>query len=195
MEAIAVDDGQTDEYPDVLAPVEIHGEQLAYLIFTSGSTGRPKAVMVSHANLINYLDGITGALGLTPADRVLNFASISFDATTEEIYPALLTGASVLPRPSELRVPDAAFDALLATFHPTVLSLPVSFWHAWVDQLGTRNAVAGSWVARRPARSAESSALRDHSRRAATMARTPRAPPGTAFQTPVSWSRRCSRVW
>ncbi|OLB77884.1 MAG: hypothetical protein AUI14_14900 [Actinobacteria bacterium 13_2_20CM_2_71_6] len=110
-------------------------DDLAYVIFTSGSTGRPKAVLVSNANLAAYLDSIMPALALRPTDRVLAFAATTFDATTEELYPALLCGASVALRPADVRVPDAAFAALLEATRPTVLSLPVTFWHAWVDRL------------------------------------------------------------
>jgi amino acid adenylation domain-containing protein len=110
-------------------------DSLAYVIFTSGSTGHPKPVLVTNSNLSAYLDSITPALGLRPTDRVLAFAATTFDATTEELYPALLAGASVVLRPPDIRVPDAAFDALLESARPTVLSLPVTFWHAWVDRL------------------------------------------------------------
>jgi amino acid adenylation domain-containing protein len=111
------------------------GAELGYVIFTSGSTGRPKAVLVSSENLAAYLDSIMPALDLRPSDRVLAFAATTFDATTEELYPALLCGASVALRPAGVRVPDAAFDALLEATRPTVLSLPVTFWHAWADRL------------------------------------------------------------
>ncbi|MGD0603555.1 MAG: amino acid adenylation domain-containing protein [Streptosporangiaceae bacterium] len=122
------------EPPDTASvPVPPPGS-LAYVIFTSGSTGRPKPVEVSNENLSAYLDSIITALDLRPADRVLAFAATTFDATTEELYPALLSGASVALRPDEVRVPDAAFDELLAATRPTVLSLPVTFWHAWVDR-------------------------------------------------------------
>ncbi|GAA2356702.1 hypothetical protein Cme02nite_50080 [Catellatospora methionotrophica] len=131
-------DGDADaDLPGTPPAVALHGDALAYVIFTSGSTGRPKGVMVSHANLAAYLDAIIGPLALTAADRVLNFASVSFDASTEEIYPALLAGGSVLLRPAALRVPDAAFDDLLAAGQPSVLSLPVTFWHAWTQRLAT----------------------------------------------------------
>jgi amino acid adenylation domain-containing protein len=120
--------------PHVTAPA-VAGEELAYIIFTSGSTGRPKPVLVSNANLAAYLDSIIPPLALGPADRILAFAATTFDASTEELYPALLSGASVILRPSDVRVPDAAFDALLESTRPTVLSLPVTFWHAWVDRL------------------------------------------------------------
>jgi amino acid adenylation domain-containing protein len=116
-------------------PAATSGDQLAYVIHTSGSTGRPKGVMVTHASLRAYLDAIRPALALAADDRVLNFASVSFDAITEEVYPALLAGASVVLRPSWLRTPDAEFEVFLAATAPTVLSLPVTFWHAWVDRL------------------------------------------------------------
>ena len=135
VEVIAVDDGLTEPSAQDDPVGASAGADLAYAIFTSGSTGRPKPVLVSNANLAAYLDSIIPALALRPTDRVLAFASPTFDATTEELYPALLCGASVALRPADVRVPDAAFDALLAATRPTVLSLPVTFWHAWVDRL------------------------------------------------------------
>ncbi len=112
-----------------------YGERLAYAIFTSGSTGRPKAVAVSHANLASYLDAIAPELAVRRGERVLGFASVSFDASVEELYPALAAGAAVVLRPDQLRTPDSEFDAFLAATGPTVLSLPVSFWHAWVERM------------------------------------------------------------
>lgn len=123
-----------------VAPRPVPGEALAYVIFTSGSTGQPKGVMVSHDNLRSYLAAILPELRLTPTDRVLNFASTSFDATTEELYPALVAGASCVLRPADLRLPDERFDAFLAATTPSVLSLPVTFWDAWVRRLAAEDA-------------------------------------------------------
>ncbi|GAB2739990.1 amino acid adenylation domain-containing protein [Kitasatospora kifunensis] len=138
--ALALDDPVTVRELAALAPnapdeLPSAADRLAYAIFTSGSTGRPKAVAVSHANLAGYLDAIGPALAIGPADRVLGFASVSFDASVEELYPALAAGASVVLRPDGLRTPDSGFDAFLAATRPTVLSLPVSFWHAWVERM------------------------------------------------------------
>ncbi|HEY2577629.1 MAG TPA: amino acid adenylation domain-containing protein, partial [Streptosporangiaceae bacterium] len=121
------------ESPGPLTPLP--DDSLAYVIFTSGSTGHPKPVLVTNTNLSAYLDSIIPALALTPKDRILAFAATTFDATTEELYPALLSGASIVLRPPDVRVPDASFDALLESARPTVLSLPVTFWHAWADRL------------------------------------------------------------
>jgi amino acid adenylation domain-containing protein len=138
-EILEVDDSAPTAYAPDPPPADTPPGGLAYAIFTSGSTGRPKPVLVSFANLAAYLDSIMPALALRPDDRVLAFAATTFDATTEELYPALLTGASVALRPADVRVPDADFDALLEAVRPTVLSLPVTFWHAWVDRLTREN--------------------------------------------------------
>src|SRR5262249_29058158 len=66
---------------------EIHPESLAYVIYTSGSTGRPKGVGVPHHALANHATACAEHYGLGPSDRVLQFTSISFDITSEEIFP------------------------------------------------------------------------------------------------------------
>ena len=61
-----------------------------YVIYTSGSTGRPKGVAISHQSLVSHSLAVSAAYGLTTNDRILQFASISFDVAAEEIFSALL---------------------------------------------------------------------------------------------------------
>src|SRR5262249_19739349 len=65
---------------------------LAYVTYTSGSTGKPNGVKVAHRSLVNFTVFAAEAFGLGPRDRVLQFASISFDAAAEEIYPCWHSG-------------------------------------------------------------------------------------------------------
>ncbi|MCG4787890.1 AMP-binding protein, partial [Roseburia faecis] len=65
----------------------ITAQNLAYLIYTSGSTGRPKGVSVAHGPLAMHCLAIGALYGMTPDDRELQFASISFDGAHE---PALV---------------------------------------------------------------------------------------------------------
>ncbi len=118
---------------DAPQPV-LHPDNLAYIIYTSGSTGRPKGVCVTHRSLMNYLTAVLPPLDIQPEDRVLNFASISFDATTEELYPVWLSGATVVLRPERI-APHLEFSDFVAQNQITVLSLPTPFWHEWVYQL------------------------------------------------------------
>lgn len=76
-------------------PVRVGPEELAYVIFTSGSTGAPKGVAVSHGSLLNLCQWHNRAFGVTAADRATQFASIGFDAAVWELWPHLVSGASV----------------------------------------------------------------------------------------------------
>ena len=117
------------------------GDNLAFVIYTSGSTGRPKGVAVSQRSLVNHSLIIASAYGLTSDDRVLQFASISFDVAAEEVFSALLSGASIV-LPSEKVLDSAALLRLIENEKLSVLNLPAPFWHGWVRELvATRSSV------------------------------------------------------
>ncbi|HZF07644.1 MAG TPA: condensation domain-containing protein, partial [Thermoanaerobaculia bacterium] len=86
------------ERPDRAPELPVGPEGLAYVIYTSGSTGRPKGVMVRHGALSAFTAAARAEYGIGPGDRVLQFASISFDASVEEIYPCLTAGATLVLR-------------------------------------------------------------------------------------------------
>ncbi|MEV5820363.1 amino acid adenylation domain-containing protein [Micromonospora haikouensis] len=83
--------------PAPLRPVPVDPDALAYVLFTSGSTGLPKAVGQTHRNLAHVVDNQIATLGIGPDDRLSLLASFSFDAAIPDLYPALLTGAAVVP--------------------------------------------------------------------------------------------------
>ncbi|GHA87661.1 non-ribosomal peptide synthetase [Streptomyces termitum] len=79
----------------------------AYVIFTSGSTGRPKGVMVEHEAIVNRLQWMQGAYGLTPADRVLQKTPTTFDVSVWELFWPLAQGVPlVVARPDGHRDPE-----------------------------------------------------------------------------------------
>ncbi|MBW8876934.1 MAG: amino acid adenylation domain-containing protein [Acidobacteria bacterium] len=102
----------------------------AYVLYTSGSTGRPKGVVVEHRSLAAYVLDAAAAYGLAPGERALQFASISFDTSAEEIYPALVTGATLVLRPESMLDSVPRFLADLDRLEITVLNLPTAYWHA-----------------------------------------------------------------
>jgi len=115
-------------------------DNLAYLLYTSGSTGRPKGVLVEHHALLNYVQAAVAAYHLTPADRVLQFAALSWDTSLEEIVPALAAGASLVLRPAALPDP-AAFWRFCRAQGLTVLNLPTAFWHELAASLDSAAAL------------------------------------------------------
>ncbi len=108
--------------------------RLAYVIYTSGSTGRPKGVLVPHAALAHYSESAAAAFGIGAADRVLQFASISFDTSGEEIYPCLTRGATLVLRDEEMVASLQRFAREVGTLGVTVLDLPTAYWHELVAE-------------------------------------------------------------
>ena len=105
-------------------------ESLAYIIYTSGSTGSPKGVAVEHRSIALHCQTIPACFELTTQDRFLQFASISFDASLEQILPTLSFGAAiVLPTPGLLS--DEMLNECMLKQGVTVLELPPAFFQLW----------------------------------------------------------------
>jgi amino acid adenylation domain-containing protein len=114
---------------------EIPPESLAYIVYTSGSTGRPKGVAVPHSSVANHVHACAERYRLGPDDRVLQFTSISFDITSEEIFPTWLCGGAVVPRPPGLFPSFGELAELITRHGITVVDLPTAYWHEWVGEL------------------------------------------------------------
>jgi amino acid adenylation domain-containing protein len=111
-------------------PVVITPDNLAYIIYTSGSTGLPKGVMVSHRGNVNMSLDQVRRFSVGEKDRVLQFASISFDAAIYEICMAWFSGAAlVIPERKSLREANAFIECLTKD-NVTVVTLPPSFLSA-----------------------------------------------------------------
>jgi amino acid adenylation domain-containing protein len=102
---------------------------IAYVIYTSGSAGRPKGVLVGHAALAVRVAWMVPEYQLGPGDRVVQFASLSFDTHAEEIWSALAAGATLVLLPEG---PHSLPDMLRDDPGITVLDLPTAYWHQLV---------------------------------------------------------------
>ncbi|AUY53295.1 AMP-binding protein [Streptomyces sp. CB01881] len=104
-------------------------EDLACVFFTSGSTGLPRGALIEHRNLLAAHRGWHEVYGLSPADRILQTASLEFDVFTADWVRALCTGATLVVAPRNLtldRTADIAdLPALVAAERITVLELNV----------------------------------------------------------------------
>nr|AGS49935.1 long-chain-fatty-acid--CoA ligase [uncultured bacterium esnapd24] len=118
-----------DAAPDTAPESGVLPDNAAYLVYTSGSTGRPKGVVVPHRALAGFTGIACEAYGVGPDDAVLQFASINFDASAEEIWPALVSGARLVLRTEEMLDSAAAFLGACREWGVTVLDLPTAYWH------------------------------------------------------------------
>ncbi|HYO52246.1 non-ribosomal peptide synthetase, partial [Archangium sp.] len=85
--------------------VEVGPENLAYVIYTSGSTGRPKGVLVEHRSIRNTLHRSQQECGMEPGQKLMQFASIGFDASVQEMFLPLLNGGTLVFAPPEALLP------------------------------------------------------------------------------------------
>ncbi|MBD2016401.1 amino acid adenylation domain-containing protein [Microcoleus sp. FACHB-53] len=115
---------QNKENP--ISSVSVTPENLAYVIYTSGSTGKPKGVLIEHRGLCNLSEAQIQTFNLQPSNRILQFASLSFDASIFEIVMALGTGATLYLAQKESLLPGQNLIHLLRDKAITHVTLPPS---------------------------------------------------------------------
>jgi amino acid adenylation domain-containing protein len=87
---------------------------IAYVIYTSGSTGRPKGVLVPHAGIPALAADLAARIGVGPDARILQFATITFDAALADFGEAFAAGSClVLAPPDRLRPGDPLSDLIV----------------------------------------------------------------------------------
>jgi aspartate racemase len=104
---------------------------LAYVIYTSGSTGRPKGTLIPHRGVVRLVRGQNYA-AFDSQQRFLQLASISFDASTFELWGALLNGAQCVIYPKGL--PDFEnLEKIIRHHHVTCLWLTAGLFNQIID--------------------------------------------------------------
>src|SRR5262249_3779757 len=121
------------DHAEAVAPVADCGaESLAYVMFTSGSTGQPKGIEVTHRNVLRLVLGSEYAR-LGAGETILQLAPAVFDASTFEIWGALLHGGRLAIAPPG--VASASEIARLLQHHAvTILWLTAGVFHLMVDE-------------------------------------------------------------
>ncbi|POZ49834.1 non-ribosomal peptide synthetase [Methylovulum psychrotolerans] len=99
-------------------------EHSAYILYTSGSTGRPKGVAMPHRALVNLLNWQTDGLQQRPERRVLQFTSLNFDVSFQEIFSALSTGGGLVLITEAQRKDPRLLLAAIVSHKVTDLYLP-----------------------------------------------------------------------
>ena len=80
---------------EVSEPYSVQTDAIAYLLFTSGSTGTPKGVMVSHHNVVTFVDVMVERYRITEDDRFSQMFDLNFDLSAFDMFVAWERGACV----------------------------------------------------------------------------------------------------
>ena len=114
--------------------------EFAYVMYTSGSTGRPKGVAIPHSGIIRLVVD-ADYLKIVPAKRFLFISSIAFDASTFEVWGALLNGASTAIPPEDLLLDLQELGLWMDRNGITTAWLTAGLFNTWIDTApeGLRN--------------------------------------------------------
>ncbi|WP_186122563.1 amino acid adenylation domain-containing protein [Burkholderia gladioli] len=124
-----------DARPDAPPPAaSAGGDQAAYIMYTSGSTGQPKGVIIAHRG-INRLVVNNGYAEFAPSDRIAFTSNPAFDASTMEVWGALLHGACLVVVPHEALLSAPRLAALLQAERVNILHLVAGLLSSHADAL------------------------------------------------------------
>jgi len=126
--------------------VKVGARNLAYVIYTSGSTGKPKGTCIEHRSVVRLVKN-TNYVELGPQEVLLQFAPISFDASTLELWGSLLNGARLVVAPAGL-LSLQELGRVIKERGVTTLWLTAALFHQMVDEQieslrGVRQLLAG----------------------------------------------------
>ena len=125
-------DARFKSSPEELPTDPTPADGLAYVIYTSGSTGKPKGVCIEHRSLTNHIVETAALYDVSPQDRWLQFTSLSFDTSMEDVFTSLAEGASLWLRSDDMSTSTRAFFEAVGKTKQTITSIPTAFWHQLV---------------------------------------------------------------
>ncbi|MEA2740668.1 MAG: hypothetical protein QOH05_3975, partial [Acetobacteraceae bacterium] len=105
----------------------------AYVIYTSGSTGAPKGVIITQANLSNFLIAVRDRFALAEGDRLLCVTTIGFDIAGLELYLPLISGGRVVMASRQVVRHPPSLTKLIITAGVTVMQATPSLWQTLLD--------------------------------------------------------------
>lgn len=125
---------------DLYGDVNDRVEDPCYTIFTSGTTGKPKGTLIRQKGILNLVDYMQKDWQVNDQDRILQFATYSFDASVLDTFLSLLTGSMLYLIDDEERMAESNFLNVVKNEGITIIPvLPTVFFNRIVNHLTEEN--------------------------------------------------------
>jgi len=123
--------------------VTLDPEGLAYILYTSGTTGEPKGVMQTHRGVVQQITTYSQSLGVAAGDRLSWLSGYGFDAAVQDIFGALLSGATLCPVSVREAPGSELMDTLLAAGVTVLHATPTVYRHLLGGELNCGHDLSG----------------------------------------------------
>jgi amino acid adenylation domain-containing protein len=118
--------------PAVAPPCPTGADDVAYIMYTSGSTGQPKGVAVPHRAVVRLVQN-TNHVTVEPSQRMLQISPLTFDASTIEIWGALLNGAELVVVQTDTVLAPGGLHAVIRARGLTTMFITTSLFDQLID--------------------------------------------------------------
>ncbi|WP_245583620.1 non-ribosomal peptide synthetase [Paenibacillus assamensis] len=130
---IVLNDPKLKEHPTENVGEMLSPNHLIYMMYTSGSTGKPKGVMITHRNVIRLVQN-TDYVHFQPDDCLLQTGSLVFDASTFEIWGALLNGLRLVLVDKTVILDVDQLGKAIRQHQVTIMFLTTALFNQLVDR-------------------------------------------------------------
>jgi len=130
-----VDEEEISRFPATKPETAVTAENLVYVIYTSGSTGKPKGVMITHSNLVNFIEVACSALDVNPEDVYLQSAPIAYALSVRQLMVPLVVGATIVVASSDETGDPLELFNLIKRRNITLMDMVPSFWRSCIQRL------------------------------------------------------------
>ncbi len=137
---LLIDQVELTAMPITNPPIAVAPSDPFYQIYTSGSTGLPKGVLVAHAGVANTIQATARKVAMQPADRLLQFIPVGFDAAALDLFLPLTSGASIVLHPQPTQLAAHELLELCCQQGVTIVNFSTAAWQQWVNNLALQGA-------------------------------------------------------
>lgn len=117
-----INNHEIKDFCDYNIDLDYKSSDIAYILYTSGSTGTPKGVLVTHSNVMSYIEAFQNEFKITSKDVILQQSTYTFDTFVEEVYSSLFSGSTLVIIDKKLLIDSTELKKVINNNNVTLVS-------------------------------------------------------------------------